>query len=153
MSFENKKPFEAIVGCVVLLLCGLFFTHIVKINGTTKVEKYRDILYAKFNNIEGIKAGADVKIAGVRVGTVENIQLDPNIFQVKVKLNVLENLNIPDDSILSITSSGLFGDKFLDIKPGISDSVLTNGASFINTKSAINLDDLISKVATSLAKK
>ena len=153
MLLENKKPFEAIIGCIVLLICGLFFTHVIRLNEINKIEKYKDVLYAKFNNIEGIKVGADVKIAGVRVGVVENIQLDTNVFQVKVKLNMLENLSIPDDSILSITSSGLFGNKFLDIKPGISDSVLTNGSSFINTKSPLNLDDLIGKVAASFASK
>ena len=89
---ENKKSFEAIIGALILLLCGLFFSHIVKSNEWVKHEKYKDILYAKFNNIEGIKVGTEVKIAGVRVGFVENTQLDTNTFQVKVKLNVMENL-------------------------------------------------------------
>ncbi len=153
MSFDNKKPFEAIVGFVVLLICGLFFSHIVKLNQIPRIEKYKDILYAKFNNIDGINVGDDVKIAGIRVGVIEKIHLDRNVFQAEVKLNVLDNLKIPDDSILAVSSNGLFGGKFLEIKPGISEKVLTNGSSFVNTKSSINLDDLIGKLATSFTKK
>ena len=150
---ENKKSFEAIIGALVLLLCGLFFSHIVKSNESLKQEKYKDVLYAKFNNIEGIKIGTEVKIAGVRVGFVEKTQLDTNTFQVKVKLNVMENLNIPDDSILAVTSSGLLGGKFLNIKPGVGDSVLTNGSSFTSTQSSMNLEDLIGKVVAAFTSK
>lgn len=150
---ENKKSFEAIIGALILLLCGLFFSHIVKSNEWVKHEKYKDILYAKFNNIEGIKVGTEVKIAGVRVGFVENTQLDTNTFQVKVKLNVMENLNIPDDSILAVTSSGLLGGKFLNIKPGAGDTFLTNGSSFSSTQSSMNLEDLIGKLVASFTSK
>ena len=150
---ESNKSFEAITGGLVILFCGLFFTHIVKSNELVKREKYKDILYAKFNNIEGIKVGTEVKIAGVRVGQVVNTQLDTNTFQVKVKLNVVDNLNIPDDSTLAVTSSGLLGGKFLNIKPGVSDISLTNGASFSNTQSALNLEDLIGKVVASFSSK
>ena len=150
---ESNKSFEAITGGLVILFCGLFFTHIVKSNELVKREKYKDILYAKFNNIEGIKVGTEVKIAGVRVGQVVSTQLDTNTFQVKVKLNVVDNLNIPDDSTLAVTSSGLLGGKFLNIKPGVSDISLTNGASFSNTQSALNLEDLIGKVVASFSSK
>jgi phospholipid/cholesterol/gamma-HCH transport system substrate-binding protein len=148
----NKKSFEAIIGVLVLLFCFLFFTHILKSNENVKREKYKDILYAKFNNIDGIKIGTEIKIAGVRVGYVEDIKLDTNTFQVKVKMDMSENLNIPDDSTISVSSSSLLGDKFLSIDPGISDTVLLNGSSFTNTKSSINIEDLVSKIATSFAK-
>jgi len=148
----NKKSFEAIIGVLVLLFCFLFFTHILKSNENVKREKYKDILYAKFNNIDGIKVGTEIKIAGVRVGYVEDIKLDTNTFQVKVKMDMSENLNIPDDSTISVSSSSLLGDKFLSIDPGISDTVLLNGSSFANTKSSMNIEDLVGKIATSFAK-
>lgn len=150
---ENKKSFEAIIGAIILLLCGLFFTHIMKSNVNIKTTTYKDVLYAKFSNIEGIKVGSEVKIAGVRVGQVEDTTLDTNTFQVKVKLNVLENLNIPNDSILAVSSSGFLGGKFLEIKPGVEDDILTNGSSFVNTKSTMNLEDLIDKAVSAFTSK
>ena len=150
---NNKKSFEAIIGGLILLLCSLFFSHIVKSNQTIKQERYKDILYAKFNNIEGIKVGSEVKIAGIRVGLVESMKLDTNTFQAQLKLNVIDNLNIPDDSVISVASSGLLGGKFLNIKPGVSDIFLTNGASFSNTQSSLNLEDLVGKVVASFSSK
>ncbi len=150
----NKKSLEAIIGGIILLVCTLFFSHFIKVNNlTTKGEVYKEILYAKFNNIEGIKIGSEVKIAGVRVGVVKDLKLDTNTFQVKAKLNVAENLNIPSDSVIAVTSSGLLGGKFLNIKPGIEDNFLINGASFSSTQSSLNLEDLIGKVVAAFSSK
>ena len=153
MHIETRKTFEAIIGFVIVLFCLLFAVNVFKSGIKIKNTTYNKLLYAKFNNIEGIKVGTEVKIAGVRVGQVVNTQLDTNTFQVKVKLNVVDNLNIPDDSTLAVTSSGLLGGKFLNIKPGVSDISLTNGASFSNTQSALNLEDLIGKVVASFSSK
>ena len=153
MILNVKKSFEAIVGFLILLVCGMFLTHLARVNQLSKNEVYKDVLYAKFNNIEGIKVGSEVKIAGVRVGVVKDVKLDNNTFQVKLKLNVMENLNIPNDSTLAVTSSGLLGGKFLNIKPGIEEDVLTNGSSFTSTQSALNLEDLIGKVVAAFGSK
>ena len=149
---DNNKSFEAIIGGLILLICGLFFTHIMKSNSFVKKEKYNHILYAKFNNIEGIKIGTEVKIAGIRVGAVEKTEIDPSTFQVKVKLNIADNLKLPTDSSLNVSSSGLLGGKYLEIKPGMEDSVLKNGEYFSNTTSSLNIEDLINKVVASFSK-
>ena len=150
---NGKKSFEAIVGFLTLLLCGLFVTHVIRVNNAFKKEEYKDTLYAKFRNIDGIKDGSEIKISGIRVGFVDKVQLDTSNFQVKVKLNLIENLNIPEDSIISVASSSFFGGKFLDIKPGVSDVFLTNGASFTNTQSALNIEDIINKAVSTFASK
>ena len=150
---SDKKSLEAVVGGIILLVCSLFFTHFIKVNNVSKKEAYKEILYAKFNNIEGIKIGSEVKIAGVRVGVVKDLKLDSSTFQVKAKLNVIENLNIPSDSVISVTSSGLLVGKFLNIKPGVEDAFLTNGASFSSTQSSLNLEDLIGKVVAAFGSK
>lgn len=150
---DNKKSFEAIIGGVILLICGLFFTHIFQQSDNIKRNVYKNVFYAKFNNIDGIQVGTEIKIAGVRVGMVEKTELDTNTFQVKVKMNINENLNIPTDSVVAVTSSGLLGGKFLNIKPGVEDVFLTNGSSFSSTQSSLNLEDLIGKVVAAFGSK
>lgn len=149
---DTNKSFEAIIGSLILLLCGLFFTHIVKSNNIVKQEKYKDVLYAKFNDIEGIKVGTEVKIAGMRVGVVEDTKLDKDTFQVNVKINVAENLNIPSDSTLSVSSSGLLGGKYLNIKPGVDEEFLKSGSYFSSTQSSMNIEDLVGKVVAAFGK-
>ena len=150
---EGKKSFEAIVGAVILLICALFVSHTVKIGKIQKRETYKNVLHAKFSNIDGIKVGSEVKIAGLRVGMVEETTLNPNTFQVEVKIGIKEGLNIPTDSVLAVTSSGLLGGKFLSIKPGADDMFLTNGSSFSLTQSTMNLEDLIGKVVAAFTSK
>ena len=150
---DKKKSFEAIIGVFIILVCGLFLSHTIKMNKQSKDEKYNRIFYAKFNNIEGIKIGTEVKIAGLRVGLVNNLTLDKNTFQVIAKLSVIDDLNIPTDSVLAVTSSGLLGGKFLNIKPGIEDDYLQNGSSFNSTQSSVNLEDLIGKVVAAFSSK
>lgn len=142
---DFRKSFEAIIGVVVLLLCGLFFSHIFQKGKITKYEHYGYILYAKFNNIDGVSIGSEVKIAGIRVGTVEDIKLDKETFQAIVKIDIQKELKIPADSTISISSSGILGGKFVNLKIGIDDNILKNGEYFINTQSAVNFEDLISK--------
>ena len=150
---NEKKSFEAIIGAVVLLICGLFFSHIVNKNKQTEKQKFGNILYANFTNIEGIKIGSEVKIGGVRVGMVRDLKLKTDTYQVNVKIGVRDDLQLPTDSIISVASTGLLGGKFLDIKPGIDDDILQNGGSFTNTISTLNLEDLIGKVVASFGSK
>ena len=142
---DFRKSFEAIIGVVVLLLCGLFFSHIFQKGKITKYEHYGYILYAKFNNIDGVSIGSEVKIAGIRVGTVEDIKLDKETFQAIVKIDIQKELKIPADSTISISSSGILGGKFVNLKIGIDDNILKNGEYFINTQSAVDFENLISK--------
>lgn len=150
---DSKNSFETIIGGIVLFLCVLFFVHIVKTNNNEKKETYKDVLYAKFSNIDGIKVGSEVKIAGVRVGFVKDIKLDNNSFNVKVKINVIENLNLPIDSVIAVVSSGILGGKFLSIKPGVEDTFLANNSTFSIAQSTMNLEDLIGKVVASFGNK
>ena len=143
---NENKSFEAIIGAIILLLCGLFFTHIFNTNKSHEKKKYSHNLYAKFNNIEGIKVGSKVKIGGVYVGVVEETKLKTDTYQVNVKIGLRDDIQLPTDSIISVASTGLLGEKFLNIKPGVEEDILQNGSSFNTAISTINLEDLIGKV-------
>ena len=81
---DTKKTFEAIIGFIIVLFCLLFAVNVFKSGIKIKNTTYNKLLYARFNNIDGIKLGSIVKIAGVNVGSVEDIELDGSDFNVKL---------------------------------------------------------------------
>ncbi len=147
---NTKKTFEAVVGFVILLICSLMLIHIISFKQIAKNSKYSNILYANFNNIDGIKIGSEVKISGINIGYVENMELNKETYQVKVKLSIENDIKIPNDSSISVNSESLLGGKFLSIKTGINEDFLQNGDSFVSTQSSMNIEDLIGKVIASI---
>lgn len=99
---------------------------------------------ANFTDVGGLKARAAVNIAGVQVGTVEALTLNPQTYQATAILAINKNIEIPTDSSASITSSGILGDNFVSIAPGFSSQTLPNGGQIMTTYAATNLSSLIS---------
>lgn len=107
-------------------------------------------LTAKFNDISGLNVHAPVKIAGVKIGIVDQIELLPKTYQAKVSLVIEQTLGgLPIDSSVSVTTEGLLGNKYLDITPGFDDNKLKSGDEITQTVSSISLEKLIGKLATS----
>ena len=150
---ETRKTFEAIIGFVIVLFCLLFAVNVFKSGIKIKNTTYNKLLYAKFNNIDGIKVGSVVKIAGVSVGSVENIELDNNDFNVKLTMRLRSDMDVPVDSVVSVNSEGLLGGKYLGIEPGIEDTYLKSGEYFTSTQSTMNIEKLIGKVVASFTAK
>ena len=103
------------------------------------------LLEARFTSASGLRPGAFVEIAGVRVGKVKEIKYDPEDFLAVVSLKINNDVELPDDSIASIRTSGIIGDKFLKLTPGGSDIILQEGEEIYETEPSINLEELISK--------
>ncbi len=103
-------------------------------------------LKARFTNVGQLKDRAPVKMAGVRIGSVSSIQLEPRKLDALVTFSIDKRYNqIPDDSSASILTSGLLGDQYIGIQPGGSPTNLKNGDQVILTQSAVQLEDLIGK--------
>jgi phospholipid/cholesterol/gamma-HCH transport system substrate-binding protein len=103
-------------------------------------------LKATFSNVGQLKDRAPVKIAGVRIGSVQSIQLEPNKLDAVVTLSIDKRFHeIPDDSSAAVLTSGLLGDQYIGIQPGGSPDFMRNGDQFILTQSSIQLEDLIGK--------
>jgi phospholipid/cholesterol/gamma-HCH transport system substrate-binding protein len=98
---------------------------------------------ATFGSIEGLEPGASVEIAGVPVGKVKQITLAEN--KALVKMEIKKGTKISDDTIASIRTKGMIGDKFVKLSPGGSDDLLEDTDSLMDTESAISLEELISK--------
>ena len=150
---DTRKTFEAIIGFLIVLCCLLFSINVFKSGIKIKNTKYNKLLYAKFNNIDGIKIGSVIKIAGVNVGSVENIELDGSDFNVKLTMRLMGDINIPADSIISVNSEGLLGGKYLGIEIGVEETYLKNGDFFSSTQSTMNIEKLIGKVVASFTTK
>jgi len=101
---------------------------------------------ARFDSVSGLKPSARVEIAGVEVGKVDRIMLDPKSGdQAVVSMKIRSGVKIADDVIASVRTSGIIGDKFIMLKPGGSDHYLKNNDSIRETESAIDIEELISK--------
>jgi len=103
------------------------------------------LLYARFQSVSGLKPGADVEMAGVRIGQISSISLDQERDVALVGLKIKNDVVLTDDIIASVKTSGLIGDKYINILPGGSDVVLKAGDLITETESAIDIENLISK--------
>lgn len=104
------------------------------------------LLKASFSNVGQLKLRAPVKIAGVRIGSVESIEVDPVKLDAKVRLSIDKRYSeIPDDSSAAIFTSGLLGDQYVGIQPGGSPEMFKDGDEFVLTQSSMQLEDLIGK--------
>jgi len=141
-----KKPsVEIAIGLFVVvgIVCLGYLT--IKLG---KMELLGDDYYyvsAKFDNVAGLKVGAQVEMAGVQIGQVEAITLDLKDQVADVRLKIKEKVVLTDDVIASIRTAGLIGDKYIKLSPGGSDVILKTGDTITETESAIDLEELISK--------
>lgn len=143
---------ETLVGLIVLIIAGSFFYFAYNIS---KVGKSRDgyNIIANFQDIDGISEGADVKLAGVKIGYVDSLKLDPETYYAGVNLYIDKEIEIPKDSRASVATSGLLGGKYIRITPGGSEDNLTNNNRVRFTDPSLNLEDLIGKLIYSFTSK
>lgn len=140
---KRTNFFEILVGTFVLGCAALFLLSSLKSAKIKNTNGYE--LVAKFDDAGGIEAGSDVKISGVKIGTVSNNFLDENTYRAVLKFQVKESIKLPLDSSAKIVSSGLLGEKYLEISPGSDEDYLKAGEEINFTQSSVNLESLLSK--------
>lgn len=140
----NKKPVETIMGFVVLIVAILFLFFAYRVSDLQVVKGYE--INARFLKVGGLSVGSDVRINGVKVGTVVNQKLDPEDYMVDVVLSIANNIRLPVDSEAAIVGDGLMGDKFIKLEPGKSTKYLENGNTLSNTKDFKSLEDMVGEI-------
>ncbi len=140
---KNNNYFEIIVGTFVLFCAIFFFFSSFKSAKVSTGSGY--YVVAKFDNVDGIANGSDIKISGVKIGTVEEQFLDKKDFRAVLKLNIDSTVKLPLDSSAKIASEGLLGSKYLDISPGGDEENLKDGEEIKFTQSSVNLEELLGK--------
>jgi phospholipid/cholesterol/gamma-HCH transport system substrate-binding protein len=149
----NKKGIETLVGGFVLLgLLGLVFLALQAANlGSFTNGRDAYTLYARFDNIGGLKPRAPVRSAGVVVGRVTAIDLDAKTYQGVVTLAVDRRYEFPKDSVAKILTAGLLGDQYIGLEPGGDDANIEAGGTIAQTQSAVVLENLIGQLLTGRA--
>jgi phospholipid/cholesterol/gamma-HCH transport system substrate-binding protein len=131
----------------VFVLIGLISVAYLTIK-LGKMEWFGDdyyVLDARFGSVSGLKTGAQVDMAGVEIGQVDGIRLDNQRQVAIVRLKIKKDVILTDDVIASVKTSGLIGDKFIKLTPGGSDRILKSGDMIIETESALDIEELVSK--------
>lgn len=147
-----KRSIEVLVGLFVLLgLLALVFVALKAANLTSFSNGATYTLTARFDNIGGLKPRAPVRSAGVVVGRVTSISLDPKTYQGVVTLAVDQRFQFPKDSAAKILTAGLLGDQYVGIEPGGDDANLAPGSTIAQTQSAVVLENLIGQFLTGKA--
>ena len=141
----NKINIELITGIFVIIGIACFTWLAVSVAGATFTEQPGYSLTARFTSISGLRDGAIVEGAGVRIGTVTAIDFDPDAFEAIVYLRINEGVPIQEDAIASIRTQGIIGEKYINIVPGGFDELLTEGMEIYETESSISLEELVSR--------
>jgi phospholipid/cholesterol/gamma-HCH transport system substrate-binding protein len=139
-----KQNIETIVGTGVIIFCILLVLAVYnKGLFTTKPSFYT--LNASFERADGINVGNDINISGVKVGEVISKVIDENTYNAVLKITVDKKLRLSIDTSAEITSSSLFGDKYISLVPGAETELLKDGDTIEFTQSSINIEGLITK--------
>jgi phospholipid/cholesterol/gamma-HCH transport system substrate-binding protein len=142
---DKRTKIEISVG--IFMIIGLIAISFIAINlGDLSLlgkDQYR--IVARFTSASGLRTGAYVEAAGVRIGDVDSIVFDTDEYHAVVTLNINNGVTITDDAIASIRTAGIIGDKFIKITPGGSGEFLKEGMEIVDTEPSINLEELISK--------
>ena len=105
------------------------------------------LIETRFANAGGIHPGSSVLLSGVTVGRVEGVRMDPSDYSAIVTLKLRKELRLPADSMASVKTSGLIGDKFIALSPGADETFLKAGERITLTESAVDMESLIGKMA------
>jgi len=140
----NRNPVEAIIGAVVLVVAALVLVFAYTSASLRPVEGYD--VFAKFDRIDGLHVGTDVRISGIKVGTVVDLSLEPASFLAVATLSIRDSVKLPLDTVAQISSEGLLGGKFMALVPGGDVETIKPGGEISYTQSPVNLEDLIGQL-------
>lgn len=139
---ENRT--EVLVGAAVLAVAIGFVVYAAQGEAMSAGAGSYE-LRASFRSVEGVRVGTDVRLAGVKVGTVTALTLNPQTFFADAVISVQKDLQLPDDSTILISSEGLLGGSFVELSPGGSLDVIPPGGEILDTQGSVSLINLLMK--------
>jgi phospholipid/cholesterol/gamma-HCH transport system substrate-binding protein len=142
---KGRSLAEVATGAVVLLVAAIFLAYAVMHSGRGASVSDGLVLRAKFDRIDGISNGADVRIAGVKVGSVTDVRIDPESFSAVLTFRVDRSLKLPSDTSAEITSEGLLGGKYISLVPGGSERILADNGQITETQGSVSLESLLGR--------
>lgn len=139
----HRNAIETIMGAVVLVVAAFFIVFAYSSADIAAVKGYE--VTAKFDRVDGVRQGTDVRMSGIKVGTVVAQKLEPDTYFAVLTLSVDNSVKLPADTSAKVASDGLLGNKYVALTPGADEKILAPGGEITHTQSAINLEDLVSR--------
>ncbi len=140
----GKNLIETLMGTVVIAVAAIFMLFAYSKADIGAVDGYT--VKAKFDRIDGINVGGDVRLSGIKVGTVIDEVLDPNTYFAIVTLSIKNEIKLPTDTSAACTSSGLLGNKYLNLSPGADEQMIAEGGEIEVTQGCIDLFALLGQM-------
>jgi phospholipid/cholesterol/gamma-HCH transport system substrate-binding protein len=140
----GRNLVETVMGAVVLLIAGFFLIFAYNSSNLRPISGYE--VKARFNSVEGLQEGGDVRIGGVKVGSVTGQSLDTKNFQAIVTMTLKPQVKLPTDSIASVTGDSLLGGKYIKIEPGSAKKIIPPGGEVKKTKDALVLEQVLGRM-------
>jgi len=140
---RNNNAVETLIGAAVVIIAVGFLVFAYSNTSAGGLSGYP--LEARFSSADGIATGTDVRLHGIKIGSVSSVDLDPRTYLAIVHMNVRRDVPIPDDSAIKVTSTGLLGNAYLSIQPGGSSKNLQSGGQIANTQGSVDIMGLIGR--------
>lgn len=140
----GRNAVETVLGAVVLVVASMFVYFAYSTAEIKSVEGYE--LTAAFYKVGGLTKGSDVRINGIKVGTVTGRDLDSQTYDAVLSLTIKKNLKLSTDTVASIGSLGILGGKYLRLEPGSAETYLETGSVITNTKDFRSLEDQVGEI-------
>jgi phospholipid/cholesterol/gamma-HCH transport system substrate-binding protein len=148
----KSSALETLIGAVIVALALGFFTFAYKTAGLGGSTGSGYHVSAEFDNIDGVAVGSDVRVAGIKIGTVTGQSLNPKSYQARVEMVINRDITLAEDTSAKVTSEGLLGSKFVALEPGGADEKLVEGGVISYTQGAVDIWSLISQAMFSKSK-
>ncbi len=140
----GRNAVETVLGAVVLAVAGMFLFFAYSTAQVKAVAGYE--VTAKFFKIGGLSAGSDVRINGIKVGTVKSNTLDPETFDAVVVMSLTPDVKLPTDTVAAIGSEGIVGGKYLRLEPGAAETMIEAGGDIAKTRDFRSLEDQVGEI-------
>lgn len=139
----SKSLVETLLGAAVVAVAIVFIIYAYSRSNIETVRGY--VVSAKFTRVDGLAEGSDVRIGGIKIGSVIGQDLDPLTYQAIVKMSIDPRYELPADSTAAVVSDGLLGGKYLAVEPGGSMEMIGPNGQFKYTQSSVNIEELLGR--------
>lgn len=143
---QQNNVAETLIGAVVVAVAVAFLVFAYFRTGTGSLSGYD--VNARLAKADGLAVGTDVRLAGIKIGTVTDLTLDPKTYLVTVHMNIRDDIKLPVDSSILVTQAGFLGGQYLSITPGGDDKMMAAGSTFENAQGSIDVMNLVGRFAS-----
>lgn len=143
----SNNTAETLIGAAVLAVAAGFLVYAGQATGIGRSGTDTYDIVANFNSAEGLNVGTEVRMAGIRIGTVSTMDLNPKTYMAETRLAIRDDIELPDDSEVIVASEGLLGGSFVEVMPGGSDLMMAAGDEVMLTQGSVSLLNLLIKFA------